>query len=178
VTGNRECVGNAAGAEDAEDAVGVAQGVGAQGDAADRELDDVAVAEDGRAHGAGHVFELLLPVVGVGIGNRLFADHAVEDQVEEAVFGADVPVQRGGGGVQRARDMAHAEQIEAVGVQHLERGVDDRLLAERVGSPARRTLRYSRPGWRGKVGAAALQVLSHLNTVQVSNGLRMSRHGW
>jgi len=78
---------------------------------------------------------------GSGSGTPLLADDAVEDQVEKTVLGADVPVQRAGRGVQRARHVAHAQLVEAVGVEDLECGVDDRLLGQRLAPAARRTPR-------------------------------------
>ena len=127
------------------------------------------MAEDHAAHRARHVLELLLPALRVRVGHRLLADHAVEDQVEQAVLGADVPVQRRGGGVQRPRDVAHAEQVEAVGVEHGERGVDDRLLRQRLAPAARRRCGARAQGGAGRVG--------HLNSVKEMNALLSSGRG-
>jgi hypothetical protein len=57
------------------------------------------VAEAGGALVAGDLLELLLPPTGVGVGDVALADDFVHDQVEEAVFAADVPVEGGGAGV-------------------------------------------------------------------------------
>ena len=147
--GDGQRIGDARGAQDGQDAVGVAHGVGAHRDPADGEPDDVAVREDGRACAARDLLELLLPAAGIGIGDVHFSDHAVEDQIEEPVLGADVPVQRGGGDVQGARDVAHAQQVESVLVEHRECRIDDRLLGEQVASAPRRSLGRSRPRRRG-----------------------------
>jgi hypothetical protein len=50
------------------------------------------VGEDGRALAARHLLELILPAAAVRLGDVHLADHAIEDQVEEPVLGADVPV--------------------------------------------------------------------------------------
>jgi hypothetical protein len=106
------------------------------------------MAEDRRAHGACDGLDLFLPVLGIGIGDVLLADDAIEDQVEQAVLGSDVPVQGAGGGVEGARDVAHAQLVEAVGVEDLERGVDDRFLGEGVAATTRGTLRRASPRGR------------------------------
>jgi len=129
------------------------------------------VGEDGRACAARDLLELLLPAAGIGIGDVHFSDHAVEDQIEEPVLGADVPVQRGGGDVQGARDVAHAQQVESVLVEHRECRIDDRLLGEQVASAPRRSLGRSRPRRRGQVGPARGSAFRHVNTVQVLNTL-------
>jgi hypothetical protein len=85
--------GEAAGAEDGQDAFGVAQGVGAHGDAADGDADEPGVAEAGGALVSRDLLELVLPVGGIGVGDLALADDLVQDQVEQAVLAADVPVQ-------------------------------------------------------------------------------------
>ena len=152
------------------DAVGITQGLWPERDAIDREADDVAVAEDRRAHRARDVLDLLLPAIGIRVRHRLLADHAIEHEVEQPVLGPDVPVQRARGRVQRARDVAHAEQLEAVGIEDGERRIDDGFLRERLAPRAWRTLRRPRPGWRGDLG--------HLNSVKLMNTLHGSGPGW
>jgi hypothetical protein len=122
------------------------------------------VPEDRRAHRPRDLLELLLPAAGLRIGNVLLADDAVEDQVEQAVLGADVPVQGGRRGVQRARHVAHAQLVEAVGIENAQCGVDDRLLRQRLAPAA---LRRPCPWWRGK--------RLHLNDVRTLE--RLARFG-
>jgi hypothetical protein len=66
--------------------------------------------------------------------------------------------------------VAHAEQLEPVGVEHGEGGIHDRRLRERLAPRAWRTLRRTRPGWRGDLG--------HLNSVKLMNTLHGSGLGW
>jgi hypothetical protein len=134
-----ERVGDVAGAEDGEHALAVGKGVGAHGDAADRDADYVAVAEDGGAHRACDLLELFAPTLGLGVGDVLLADDLVEEEVEQAVLAADVAVERGGAGVELVGHAAHAEAVEAVGVEDAQRGGDDRLAGDGVAA---------RPAWR------------------------------
>jgi hypothetical protein len=118
--------------QDREHALGVAQRVGAHRDAADRDADEVGVAQAGGALGPRHVLELLAPAWRVGVRDLLLADHVVEHQVQQAVLAADVPVQRGGPGAQLFGEPAHAERREALAVKEVDRRDHDRLPADRL----------------------------------------------
>ena len=141
-----ERVGDAAGAEDGEDAFAVGEGVGAHRNAADRDADDVAVAEDRGAHRARDLLELLAPALRVGVGDVLLADDLVEEEIEQAVLAADVAVERGGAGIELVGDPAHAEPVEALGIEDAYGRLDDRLARDRVAA---------RPAGRGRAAARA-----------------------
>ena len=147
--------GEAAGAQDGQDALGVAQGVGAHGDAADRDPDDPGVAQAGGALVAGDLLELLLPPRRVGVGDLALADDLVHDQVEEAVLAADVPVEGGGAGAELVGELAHAQGGQALAVEELDGGGDDRVAAYRVAAAAGRAFGGALPGRRRDLRVAA-----------------------
>src|SRR5207247_6406411 len=86
----------------------------------------------------GDLLELLLPARGVGVGHLLLADDLVEHQVEQAVLAADVPVQRRGAGPELVAEPAHAQRGQALAVEQVDRGLHDRLPADRLAPAPRR----------------------------------------
>lgn len=89
------------------------------------------VAQGRRAEGAGGLGGGGAPVGAVGGGDRDLAEGLVHRQFHQLVLGRDVPVERGRAGVQPGAELAHAECLDAVGVQHHDRLADDRGPAER-----------------------------------------------
>ena len=111
------------------------------------------MAEAGGALVAGDLLELVLPVVRVRVGDLALADDLVHDQVEQAVFAADVPVQRGGAGAELVGELAHAQRGQALAVEELDRGGHDRVAADRVAAAAGRAFGGPLPGRRRDPGA-------------------------
>jgi hypothetical protein len=151
---NGQARGEAAGAQDGQDALGVAQGVRTHGDAADRDPDDPGMAQDTGALVAGDLFDLLLPAVRFGVGDLALADDLVHDQVEEAVLAADVPVEGGGPGAELVGELAHAQGGQALAVEELDGGGDDRVAADGVAAAAGRAFGRALPGGRGDLRIA------------------------
>ena len=90
------------------------------------------IAGEQGAVGPCEVLDLLLPALGIGRAGRVhLADRPLEHQVDELVLVAHVPVQRCRARPELLRQAPHGKRIEAFAVQHGERGVDDRLAAER-----------------------------------------------
>ena len=79
---------------------------------------------------AGELFDLLLPVLGVGLDHLGLADDPVEHQAEQLLFVADVPVQRGRAGVQLLRELAHRDALQAFALHQPQCGVDDLVPRE------------------------------------------------
>ena len=140
------------------------------GDAADREPDDVAVAEDRRAHRARDLLDLLLPALRVGVGDRLLADDPVEDEVEQPVLRADVPVQRAGGGasVRATWRMLSSSRPSASSIARAASTIASCVSGSRRWRGAR--CGRASTGWRD-VGVVVRSAFSHLNSVQVLNTL-------
>jgi len=104
------------------------------------------------ARAACGVLQLLLPVLGIGVRDLGFADHAVEDQVEQPVLASDMPVEGGRPGVELVGDAAHAQLVEAVPVEQPERRLDDQLLRDRftaAASPAPERVALPGRRWDG-----------------------------
>ena len=67
--------------------------------------------------------------------------------------------------VELVGDPAHAEAVEALGVQHLDRGRDDRLAGQRVAAPP-----FGRSGTRCQGGGGTVEFASAIsNTVPLPN---------
>jgi hypothetical protein len=113
------------------------------------------VAQAGGALVAGDLLDLLLPPRRVGVGNPALADDLVQDQVEQAVLAADVPVQRRGAGAELVGELAHAQGGQALAVQELDRGGHDRGAADRLAAAAGRAFGGALPGRRRDLGAGA-----------------------
>ena len=128
--------GQAGGAQDSQDPFGITQGVRPHRDAADRDAHQPGVAEAGGALVAGDLLDLLRPVLGIRVGDLALADDLVHDQVQQAIFVADVPVQGGGAGAELLGQAAHAQRGQAVRVEQLDRGGHDRLPADRLAAAA------------------------------------------
>ena len=65
------------------------------------------------------------------VGDLHLAENLVQGELHQLVLGGDVPVERGGAGVELRAELAHAQRVDALGVQHLDRDPDDRRAAER-----------------------------------------------
>src|SRR5207247_1045546 len=83
---------------------------------------------------------------GVGVGHLLLADDLVEHQVQQAVLAADVPVQRRGAGPELVAEPPHAQRGQALAVEQVDRGLHDRLPADRLAPPPGRPVGPPRPG--------------------------------
>jgi hypothetical protein len=110
------------------------------------------------------LLELLLPAVTLRGRHIHLADDLVENQIQQAVLVADVPVQGGGAGVQRVRHPPHAQPFEAFAVQDLDRGLGDRLDGDRI--PAR----PAGPS-RGPLPGRLWNFARHTNSVLPTNTL-------
>jgi hypothetical protein len=175
--------GEAAGAQDGQDALGVAQGVGAHGDAADRDPDDPGVAQAGGALVAGDLFDLLPPAVRFGVRDLALADDLVHDQVEEAVLATDVPVEGGGAGTELVGELAHAQGGQALAVEEPDGGGDDRVAGHGVAAAAGRAFGRALPGRRrdlriaGGGGRGGVRRSSGARGDGLCMGGRVLRHG-
>jgi hypothetical protein len=89
------------------------------------------VAREHAPHLARQLLQPLLPVLGIERRQLNLPDDPVEDEQEQLLLVADVPVERGRRSAELLRDAAHARGLEALAVDHSERGVDDRVAAER-----------------------------------------------
>ena len=87
---------------------------------------------DGGALRAGHLLELLLPWSGVRVRDVLLADDVIEEQVQQPVLAADMPVQRGGASVEFLGDAAHGQAVHSLAVKDPQRGLDDHVPVDRV----------------------------------------------
>jgi hypothetical protein len=84
------------------------------------------------ARPAAELLDLLAPVLRVGLGHLGLAHDPVEQQAQQLLLVADVPVQRRGAGAELVRELAHAQALHALTLEQHERGVDDRLAAQRA----------------------------------------------
>lgn len=71
------------------------------------------VTEHGRAPVADQISGVMSPVIG-GLRKRHVAEDAVEGQVEDVLLGFHVPVQRGGGDVEKLGEAAHRQAVDTV----------------------------------------------------------------
>src|SRR5207237_6400716 len=104
--------------------------------------------QDRGALRACHLLELLLPARRLRPRHLLLADDMVEEQVEQAVLAADVPVQRRRASVEFVGYTAHGQAVQPFAVQDPQRGLDDRLLGDRVAAAAGGTRGRALPGDR------------------------------
>jgi len=128
------------------------------------------VAQDRRTMTPRHLLDLFFPLAAARRGNLLLADHPVEDQVQQAVLAAHVPVQRSRAGVEVLGDPAHAQAVEPIPVEDAQRGLDDRLDRDRVAPATARRARGALPGRRRQFRPGCSGVLGrHTNSVRLAN---------
>ena len=68
----------------------------------------------------------------IGLGHRRLADDPIQQEVQQLLLVADMPVQGGGARVQLVRQPAHREALQAVALEQDEGGVDDQLAGQRA----------------------------------------------
>ena len=90
------------------------------------------MAADGRALRPRDLLDLVLPLITPWLGHLLLADDVVENQVQQPVLAAHVPVERGRAGVEFLGDPAHAQAVEPVPVEDAQRGLNDGFHRDRI----------------------------------------------
>ena len=86
---------------------------------------------------------------GSGVGQLDLGEHPLADQVEQLLLVGHVGVQRRGAGLQLLGDPPHAHRVEPFRVEHPQRRVDDRVLAERLAGRVAARLAWRPPRRRG-----------------------------
>ena len=135
---------------------------------------EVAVGEQGRVHLPYELLDLLLPALGVRLGEVHLAGEALDQQRQQLVLAGDVGVERGGPGAQSLGDAAHADGVEPARVEDPQRGVDDPVAVER---PAGRLGSRRAAAAPGRLGSAldTNTILRMRNSVRaMTNGVRRS----
>jgi hypothetical protein len=76
-----------------------------------------------------HGLQLLAPGT-VGLRQRLVGHRRVDRRVQQLALAAEVAVERHRADAELGGETAHAERVEAVGVEEVERGARNRLACE------------------------------------------------
>src|SRR5438132_6744827 len=108
--------------------------------------------------------DLLLPDGRVGLRQANLVVKTLEQELEQLVLVAYMPVQRGGAGTQLLGDAAHGKAVDAILFEYARRGVENALAGD--GHAGDGCGAISAPGW--------LRNASHRRQVGPSNIVRHS----